>query len=383
MKKPVYLDYNSTTPVDERVLEFMLPFFSDKFGNAASKTHAYGWVTEEAVQTAREQVAALIHSEPGEIIFTSGATESINLALKGVYEKYHSKGNHIITVATEHKAVLDTCVHLEKYGAQITYLPVDKGGLIDTGRLRSCMTDQTILVCVMMANNETGVIQPMREISQIVHERNSLLMSDATQACGKIPVDVRHEGIDLLCVSAHKFYGPKGAGALYVSRKNPRVSLVPLIDGGGHEKGLRSGTLNVPAIAGFGKGCEIADTEMAENAKRIKVMRDHLETEILQAGNVFVNGSRENRLFNVTNLAFSGVHANALIGELKDIAVATGSACSSAIPQPSHVLKAMNIPDDLAYSAIRFSLGKYTTEEEIRFVAGRVKEVVCRLRISE
>jgi cysteine desulfurase len=380
MELPVYLDYNSTTPVDQRVLQCMLPYFSEKFGNAASKTHAYGWVAEEAVMQARAQVAKLIHAEAGEIIFTSGATEAVNLAMKGVFEAYHSKGNHIVTVATEHKAVLDTCRHLEKSGAHISCLGVDKDGLIDLEELSRTVTEQTILVCIMMVNNETGVMQPMKEISCIVHEKNCLLMSDATQACGKISVDVQSAGIDLLCMSAHKFYGPKGTGALFVRRKNPRVTLSPLIDGGGHEKGLRSGTLNVPAIVGFGKACEIAGEEMNADEKKIVSLRDHLEKELLGITNVFLNGSREHRLFNVTNLSFASVNANALIGELKNLAVATGSACTSAVPEPSHVLKAMHVDDELAFSSIRFSFGKYTTEEEIRTAVKNVKNAVVKLR---
>ncbi len=380
MQLPVYLDYNSTTPVDQRVLETMLPYFSEKFGNAASKTHAYGWIAEEAVKQAREQVARLIQAEAGEIIFTSGATEAVNLTLKGVFESYRSKGNHIVTVATEHKAVLDSCKHLEKSGAEITYLEVDSEGLINLDELKNAITEKTILVCVMMVNNETGVIQPMKEISAIVHEKNCLLMSDATQACGKIPVDVQQEGIDLLCMSAHKFYGPKGTGALFVRRKNPRVTLAQLIDGGGHEKGLRSGTLNVPAIVGFGKACDIAMEEMNDDQNRILQLRNDLEKELLTIENVFLNGSPEHRLYNVSNLSFGGVNANGLISALKDIAVATGSACTSAIPEPSHVLRAMHVDDDLAFSSIRFSLGKFTTEEEIQFTLKKVKEAVMKLR---
>ncbi len=380
MELPVYLDYNSTTPVDQRVLQDMLPYFSEKFGNAASKTHAYGWIAEEAVTQSREQVAKLIHAEPGEIIFTSGATEAVNLALKGVFEAYRSKGNHIVTLATEHKAVLDTCKHLEKSGAEISTLGVDKNGLIDLEELRRSVSEKTILVCIMMVNNETGVMHPMKEISSIVHEKNCLLMSDATQACGKIPVDVQLEGIDLVCMSAHKFYGPKGIGALFVRRKNPRVTLSPLIDGGGHEKGLRSGTLNVPAIAGFGKACEIAAREMDSDKKRIASLRDHLEKELLALEGIFLNGSREHRLFNIVNLSFSGIQASALIGELKNIAVATGSACTSAVPEPSHVLKAMHVKDELAFSSLRFSLGKYTTKEEIETTIKKVKNAVVKLR---
>ena len=329
---------------------------------------------------ARGQIATMLNAEPGEIIFTSGATEAINLALKGVFEAYRTKGNHIVTVATEHKAVLDTCRHLEKSGAHVTYLPVNNHGLIDPDELRKAITNKTILVSVMVANNETGVIQPVKKIAELVHEKNCLFMSDATQACGKIKVDVEEDQIDLVCLSAHKFYGPKGTGALYVRRKNPRVSLSPLIDGGGHEKGLRSGTLNVPAIVGFGKACELAVSEMKDDAARISILRDELEKKLKEIGNVFLNGYTEHRLYNVTNLSFEQVHANAMISELKTIAVATGSACTSAIQEPSHVLKAMGVKDERAYSAIRFSLGKFTTEEEIKSAIKNVQEAVMKLR---
>lgn len=386
----VYLDYNSTTPADPRVLEAMLPYFSEKFGNAASKTHSFGWVAEAAVEKAREQVAKLIGATPHEIIFTSGATESINLAIKGVWEMYSdvmspSGGgegggrNHIVTVSTEHKAVLDTCKYLETKGAQVTYLPVNHEGLIDIQQLQNAITPSTILVCVMFANNETGVIQPVNEIAQIVHEKGCIFMTDATQAAGKINVDVESDGIDLLCMSSHKLYGPKGSGALFVRRKNPRVNLSPLIHGGGHERGLRSGTLNVPAIVGFGKACEIAQHEVWDDAQRISQLRTLLEQSFIDIGNVFVNGSIKNRLPNVANLSFSRIKADELIAQLKDIAVSTGSACTSAIPEPSHVLKAMGFSDEHAYSSVRFSLGRYTTKEEIDYtvkkVAGAVKEI--------
>jgi cysteine desulfurase len=382
MNLPVYLDYNSTTPVDRRVLESMLPYFTEKFGNAASKTHSYGWVADEAVKKARKLVADLIHSEPGEIIFTSGATEAINLALKGSFERYKTKGNHIVTVETEHKAVLDTCKHLEQNGATITYLPVDKNGLINIEDLKNAITEKTIVVCIMYANNETGVIQPVKKIAEIVHERNSLFMSDATQACGKIEVDIQEDGADMLCLSAHKFYGPKGIGALYVKRKNPRVSLAPLIDGGGHENGLRSGTLNVPAIVGLGAACSIAKKEMKDDSQRISLLRNELEKTLTAIRDVTVNGDLKNRLFNVSNLAFANVNANALMSELKNIAVAAGSACTSEIPEPSHVLKAMKIPDELAYSSIRFSLGKYSTQEEIHVAVKKIQEAVLKIRTT-
>jgi len=376
----VYLDYNSTTPVDPRVLEAMLPYFSEKFGNAASKTHSFGWVAEAAVQQARERIAKLIGGTPHEIIFTSGATEAINLALKGVFENHQSKGNHIVTVSTEHKAVLDTCKYLETKGAKVTYLPVDREGVIDLEQLSNSITPATILVCVMYGNNETGVIQPIREISKIVREKGCFFMSDATQAAGKINVNVEGDGIDLLCMSSHKIYGPKGAGALYVRRKDPRVTLTPLIHGGGHERGLHSGTLNVPAIVGFGKACEIAEKEMWDDAQRLSQLRTALEQSFSDLGNVFVNGSIKNRLPNVTNISFNGIKADSLIAKLPDIAVSTGSACSSAIPEPSHVLKAMGLPDEMAYASIRFSLGKFTKKAEIETVSEKVKAKIEEMR---
>ncbi|MCC6689944.1 MAG: cysteine desulfurase [Bacteroidia bacterium] len=372
MGQLIYLDYNSTTPIDKRVLETMLPYFSDKYGNAASRTHVLGWIAEEAVKVAREQTAQLINCSEQEIIFTSGATEAINLAIKGVFESYVSKGKHIVTVATEHKAVLDTCKALEKKGAEVTYVPVDREGMIDLQQIENSITTSTILVCVMFANNETGVIQPIEDIAKIAHSKGSIFMSDATQAVGKINVDVQAEGIDLLCLSAHKFYGPKGAGALFVRRKNPRVTLLPLIHGGGHERGLRSGTLNVPAIAGLGKACEIAKTEMWDDAQRISVLRTLLEQGLIETGKVHVNGSQKNRLPNVSNLSFAGIKADSLITKMPDIAVSTGSACTSAIPEPSHVLSAMGLTQEEAYSSVRFSLGKYSTKEEVEMVAEKV-----------
>ncbi|MBL7892319.1 MAG: IscS subfamily cysteine desulfurase [Bacteroidia bacterium] len=374
MNKLIYLDYNSTTPVDDRVLKTMLPYFSEKFGNAASKTHALGWVAEEAVKNARERVAQLINCTEQELIFTSGATEAINLAIKGVYEAYQTKGKHLVVAATEHKAVLDTCKALERKGAEITYLPVDREGLIDLNQLSNSIIPSTILVCVMFANNETGVIQPIEQIAAIVHSKGSIFMSDATQAVGKVNVDVQAEGIDLLCLSAHKLYGPKGAGALYVRRKNPRVTLAAQIHGGGHERGLRSGTLNVPAVVGLGKACDIAKAEMWDDAQRISKLRTLLEQSLLEIDGVFVNGSQKNRLPNVTNLSFTGIKADSLIAKLQDIAISTGSACSSAIPEPSHVLMAMGLTQEQAYSAIRFSLGKYTTEEEVKIVISIIRE---------
>jgi cysteine desulfurase len=343
----------------------MLPYFSEKFGNANSRTHAFGWVAEDAVNTAREQVANLINCTPQEIIFTSGSTEAINLAIKGVWELYQTKGNHIITVNTEHKAVLDVCKSLEKKGAQVTYLSVNREGLIDLQELKNTLTPKTIMVAIMYANNETGIMQPIAKIAELVHANNSLLMCDATQATGKIPIDVEEEHIDMMCISAHKMYGPKGVGALYVRRKNPRVSIATQIEGGGHERGLRSGTLNVPGIVGFGKACEIAQREMWEDAARISKLRTKLEQHLCDLSNVFINGSTRHRLFNTTNIAFQGIRSEKLITKLPNIAVAMGSACTSAIAEPSHVLKAMGLPHEDAYSSIRFSLGKYTTETEI------------------
>lgn len=377
---PIYLDYNSTTPVDPLVLEAMLPYFKEKFGNAASSTHAYGWVAEQAVDDARQHVAKLLNAESNEIVFTSGATEAINLALKGVFEAYKSKGNHIITVSTEHKAVLDTCSYLEKNGARITLLPVQPDGLIQPEELRKHLTDKTILVSVMFANNETGVIQPIRQLSELTHAAKALFMSDATQACGKIRVDVEEEGIDLLPFSSHKLYGPKGCGALYVRRKNPRAKLLAQIHGGGHENGLRSGTLNVPAIVGFGKACELASSRMWEDSSRISVLRTQLEQNLLDLGGIAVQGNTRHRLPNTSNLSFTGCSASALIKELFDIAVATGSACTSALPEPSHVLKAMAVPEDVAFSSLRFSLGRFTTAEEIQTAIDKISKAYMRSR---
>lgn len=380
MKAPVYLDYNATTPVDKRVLEAMLPYFSEKFGNAASRTHAFGWVADDAVKTARKQVADLIGCLDQEIIFTSGATEAVNLAIKGVWENYQSKGKHIITVTTEHKAVLDTCKVLEKKGAEITYLPVNREGLIDLSDLKNAITDKTILVAVMYVNNETGVIQPIKEIAEIVHARKSIFMCDATQAIGKMNIDVEEEHLDLLCMSAHKFYGPKGTGALYVRRKDPRVSLFPQIDGGGHERGLRSGTLNVPGIVGLGKAAEIAKAEMWDDSIRISKLRTRLEQLLCDLPDVFINGSTRHRLYNTTSICFQGVRSESLIGRIPNIAVAMGSACTSAVAEPSHVLKAMGLADEDSYSSIRFSLGRSTTEEEINDAIRQLSTAVEQLR---
>jgi cysteine desulfurase len=379
MKMPVYLDYNSTTPVDKRVLEIMFPYFTEKFGNASSRTHSFGWIAEDAVKKARQQVADLINCLDQEIVFTSGATEAANLAIKGVWENYRSKGKHIITVRTEHKAVLDTCAGLEKKGAEITYLSVDREGLIDLQELKNALRKDTLLVAVMYANNETGVIQPVKQIAGLVHANGSIFFCDATQAVGKINLDVQDEHIDLMCISAHKFYGPKGAGALYVRRKDPRVSLFPQLDGGGHERGLRSGTLNVPGIVGLGAACELAQKEMWEDAARISKLRTKLEQHLCDLPNVFINGSTKHRLFNTTNISFHGKRSESIIRHIPNIAVSMGSACTSAIPEPSHVLKAMGLSDEDSYASIRFSLGKPTTEQEIKEVIRVFAEVIPSL----
>jgi cysteine desulfurase len=378
--KPIYLDYNATTPVDEKVLQEMLPYFSQKFGNASSKTHAFGWLAADAVDLARERVAKLINAEKEEIIFTSGATESINLALKGVAAVYKQKGNHIVTVATEHKAVLDCCNSLEKNGFNITYLPVNNEGIVDIETLRNAITSSTILIAVMLANNETGVIQPIKKIADIAHEHNIIFISDATQAIGKMPVNVQDLAIDIMPLSAHKFYGPKGVGALFIRRKKPRVVLTPLIEGGGHEKNLRSGTLNVPGIAGMGKAAEMALSEINIYTEKIITLRNKLEAELLKIEGAKRNGSNS-RLPNTSNITFSGINSNELIKQFAaKLAVATGSACTSALPQPSHVLKAMGISDAEAYASIRFSLGKYTIAEEIDAAIKIVKEAISTLK---
>ncbi|MCX2480363.1 IscS subfamily cysteine desulfurase [Pedobacter sp. MC2016-15] len=380
MELPIYLDNNATTALDPRVLESMLPYFTTKFGNAASRSHAFGWVAEEAVDYAREQAAQLIGCNDKEIIFTSGATEADNLAIKGVYEMYHEKGNHIVTVATEHKAVLDTCKHLEKSGAEITYLSVKEDGLIDLTELEAAMTERTILVAVMYGNNETGVVQPIKEISAITHKFGALLMTDATQAVGKIPVDVQADGIDLLAFSAHKMYGPKGVGALYVRRKNPRVKITAQLDGGGHERGMRSGTLNVPGIVGLGKACELCRLEMDAEAKRLSSLRDKMENALTQIEESYVNGNIQHRLPHVSNLSFRHVEGQGLMMAMKDLAVSSGSACTSASLEPSYVLKSMGISDDLAHSSIRFGLGRFSTEEEIDFAIEEIRKAVDHLR---
>ncbi len=374
---PVYMDYNATTPCDTRVVEAMLPYFTRHYGNAASRSHAYGWQAEEAVSIAREQVANLIGAQDSEIIFTSGATEAVNLALKGAFEAYTSKGNHIITVQTEHKAVLDTCRHIEQKGGEVSLLRVNNEGLIDLEELQALIRPTTILIAVMYANNETGVLQPIKQIGELAKKNSILFFSDASQAIGKIPVNVLEDGIDLLAMSAHKCYGPKGVGALYVRRRNPRVSLKAQIDGGGHERGLRSGTLNVPGIVGMGKACELASEN---DASRMSVLRDKLETSLLEEG-IKINGSREKRLPHVTNISFKDLGRGTLLGSItKELAVSSGSACTSALMEPSYVLKAMGVDDELAYNSIRFSLGKESTEEEVDFAIKAVKEKLSKLK---
>ena len=378
---PIYLDYNATTPCDPRVVETMLPYFTNDFGNAASRSHSFGWKAEEAVSYAREQVAQLIGADTQEIIFTSGATEGDNLALKGVYELYAGKGNHIITCTIEHKAVLDTCKHLEKLGAEVTYLNVNKEGLINLEELEAAIKPATILIAIMYANNEIGVIQPVKAISRIARKHSVLFFSDATQAVGKIPVNVNEDGIDILALSAHKIYGPKGVGALYVRRKSPRVRLTAQIDGGGHERGMRSGTLNVPGIVGLGKACELCINERQQDAERAKVLRDKLEQALLALDEVYVNGSKEHRLPQVTNLSFKYVEGEALMMSFnKDIALSSGSACTSASLEPSYVLKALGLGDDLARSSLRFSIGRFTTEEQIDYTIERITKAVAQLR---
>ncbi|MBO9683503.1 MAG: IscS subfamily cysteine desulfurase [Flavisolibacter sp.] len=381
LQLPIYLDYNSTTPCDARVLEAMLPYFTKSFGNAASKTHSFGWQAEEAVEFAREQIAGLIGAETKEIIFTSGATEATNLALKGVVEAYASKGNHIITSVIEHKAVLDTCKHLEKQGAEVTYLPVNSEGLVSAQQVEEAIRPNTILIAIMYANNEIGSILPIGEIGTIAREHSILFFTDATQAVGKIPVSVNEDNIDIMAFSSHKIYGPKGVGALYVRRKNPRVKLIAQMDGGGHERGMRSGTLNVPGIAGFGKAAEICRMEMRKDEQHLTSLRDKLEDALLNLGDVYINGSKEHRLPNVANLSFKNVEGQALMMNInKEIAVSSGSACTSASLEPSYVLRALGLNDELAHSSIRFSLGRFTTEEEIDFTIQQVSKAVKQLR---
>lgn len=381
MSKPIYFDNHATTPVDPRVLEAMLPYFTEHFGNAASRNHAYGWAAEDAVEKSRKQIASLIGANSKEIVFTSGATESNNLAIKGVAEMYAEKGNHIITAATEHKAVLDTCKHLEKKGCRVTYLPLKGDGLVDLDMLRDAITDKTILISIMYANNEIGVLQPIKEIGKIAKERGVLFHSDAVQAVGKVPVNVIEDSIDLLSITGHKLYGPKGVGALYVRRKGPRVQLTAQMDGGGHERGMRSGTLNVPGIVGLGAACEIAQKEMAEESARLRALRDKLRATLeSNLEEVYINGSMEHRLPNNLNMSFAYVEGESLLMGINDIAVSSGSACTSATLEPSYVLKALGLGDDLAHTSIRFGLGRFNTEEEVDYVAKKMIDVVNKLR---
>jgi cysteine desulfurase len=380
---PVYLDYHASTPCDPRVVKAMIPWLTENFGNASSRQHAFGWNAAEGVKIAREAVSKLIGGTAEEIVFTSGATESINLALKGVADKYSIKGKHIITCLTEHAAVLDSCSRLEKTGYAITYLDVDGEGKVSLDALKDAIRPDTILVSIMMANNETGVIQDISSISSICREKEVLLFVDATQAAGKIPVDVEEMGIDLLALSAHKFYGPKGVGALYVRRKNPRVQLTALLDGGGHERGLRSGTLNVPGIVAIGKAAELAIAEMEEDNQRISQLRNHLEHLLCKEPEVYINGSIENRLASVSNLSFRFTEGPALLTAVtKQLAVSSGSACSSASMEPSHVLIAMGLGRELAYSSLRISLGRFTTEAEIHFAENVILKALRELRMN-
>jgi cysteine desulfurase len=381
VKLPIYLDNHATTRMDPRVLNAMLPYFTETFGNAASRNHSFGWEAEEAVEKSRKQIADLVGANAKEIIFTSGATESNNLAIKGVAQMYAEKGNHIITAASEHKAVLDTCKHLEKEGCRVTYLPLKSDGLIDLDMLKESFTDKTILVSIMYANNEIGVLQPVREIGKLCKERGILFHTDAVQAIGKIPVNVVQDNIDLMSITGHKLYGPKGAGALYVRRKNPRVQITAQIDGGGHERGMRSGTLNVPGIVGLGEACAIAQKELPEESARLRQMRDYLKEKLMaELDEVYINGSMEHRLPHNLNMSFAYVEGESLLMGINDIAVSSGSACTSATLEPSYVLKALGMGDDLAHSSIRFGLGRFNTQEEIDYTADRLIDVVKKLR---
>jgi cysteine desulfurase len=378
MRLPVYLDYNATTPVDPRVLESMLPWFTEQFGNAASRTHLYGWTAEEAVATARKQIAKLLNVTPKEVIFTSGATEANNLAIKGVFEKHSHRGKHVVTVATEHKAVLDTCHHLEQLGAEVTYLVPATNGLITPQQVSEALRSDTILVSVMYANNEIGVIQPIQQLGEVAHRAGAFFHTDATQAVGKLPIDMPLEGIDLLSLSAHKLYGPKGMGALVV---RSGVEIASQMDGGGHERGRRSGTLNVPGIVGLGKACEIAQKEMVPETARLEELRNRLESEILsKVPDTFVNGAIQHRLAHLTNICFENVDGENLLLSLRDVAVSTGSACTSASVLPSYVLKTLGLTDDQAYASLRMSLGRFTTAEEITFAINHIIAVVQKMR---
>ncbi len=381
MKLPIYMDYHATTPVDPRVLEAMMPYFSEKFGNAASRNHPFGWEAEEAVEAARKQVADLIGANPKEIIFTSGATESNNLAIKGVAEMYREKGNHVITCVTEHKAVVDTCKKLEKQGLRVTYLPVQKDGRISLDELRAAITEKTILITIMTANNEIGVIQPIAEIGAIAKEKGILFHTDGVQAVGKVPFDVTALKVDLVSMSGHKIYGPKGVGALYVRRRNPRVLLAEQISGGGHERGMRSGTLNVTGIVGLGKAAQLCQQEMEKDTARLRALRDRLNKELhASLDEIYINGSMEHRLPHNLNISFAYVEGESLLMGINDVAVSSGSACTSASLEPSYVLKALGAGDDLAHSSIRFGLGRWTTDEEVDYVVDKLTKVVRRLR---
>ncbi|MFO7846030.1 MAG: cysteine desulfurase family protein [Balneolaceae bacterium] len=375
----IYLDYNSTTPVDPRVLEEMLPYFNERFGNASSVSHMFGWEAEEAVNLAREQVAGLIGASAGEITFTSGATEAVNLIIRGMFMANDDTRRHIITCATEHKAVLDTCKFVEQSGGTVTYLPVDKSGSIDLKKLENAITDHTILVCLMHANNEIGTIHPLKEIARITREKSIPLLSDATQSVGKIPVDVNELGVDMITFSSHKLYGPKGAGALYISKKN-KPGITPILTGGGQEKGMRPGTMNVPAIVGFGKACEICSKEMKDETNRLSPLRDQMESELSDWDSVQINGNLRNRLPYMTNLTFQNIDSSHLLLRLRNLAVSQGSACTSATQKPSHVLEAIGLPDDRALSSIRVGLGRFTTEEEIEAAIREMKDVIPQLK---
>lgn len=380
-RKLIYLDNNSTTPCDPRVVDAMIPYFYEKHGNAASRSHQFGWEAEDAVDYAREQIAQLVGADEKEIIFTSGATESNNLALKGIFEMYAKKGNHIITLETEHKAIIDSCKHLEKLGAEITWLKVGEDGLVDLNALEAAIKPSTILVSIMWANNETGVIQPMAEIGKICERHGVLFHSDATQAVGKIPTNARETGVHLMSFTAHKMYGPKGVGALYVSRKNPRVKVTAQMDGGGHERGMRSGTLNVPGIVGFGKAAEIARMEMGQDAARLSALRDKLEHALTRLEETKVNGNVAHRMPHVSNISFKHVEGEGLMMTFnQNIALSSGSACTSASLEPSYVLVAMGLGDDLAHSSLRFSLGRFTTEEDVDFAIEAVANGVNHMR---
>jgi cysteine desulfurase len=381
MKLPIYMDNHATTPMDPRVLGAMTPYFTDVFGNAASRNHSFGWQAEEAVEKARKQIADLIGATAKEVVFTSGATESNNLAIKGVAEMYAEKGNHIITAATEHKAVLDTCKRLEKDGIRVTYLPVQTNGLVDLDQLQNAITDKTILISIMYANNEIGVLQPIAEIGKIAKAKGVLVHTDATQAVGKVPVNVIKDNIDLASLSGHKMYGPKGVGALYVRRKSPRVQITAQMDGGGHERGMRSGTLNVPGIVGLGEACALCQAGMPEESKHMAYLRDKLRGKLeKELDEVYINGTMEHRLPNNLNISFAYVEGESLLMGINDIAVSSGSACTSATLEPSYVLKALGAGDDLAHSSIRFGLGRFNTEDEVDYVAAKVIDVVKKLR---